>query len=84
MGDKHSSPIVITPYEANNHMELAFILKSLVAITAPTITKAESAVITKPIAIFVGVLGSLFLRLKKPKIPTIKGVKTTTQNGLMD
>ena len=84
MGDKQSSPMVITPYEAISHIEPAFMLNPLVAKTAPTITNADKAVITKPMAILVGVLGSFFRRLKKPKIPTIKGVSTTTQNGLMD
>ena len=57
---------------------------SLVANTAPTMTKADKAVTTSPINIFVGVLGSLFLLLKKPQIPTITGVSNTTQNGLID
>ena len=84
IGDKHNSPTVITPYDAINHQELAFDAKSWLAETAPTITKAERAVITNPIAIFVGVLGSFFLLRNKPKTPTTKGVSTTTQNGLMD
>ena len=38
---------------------------------------------TRPIAILVGVLGSFFLLRMKPQNPTITGVSSTTQKGLM-
>jgi hypothetical protein len=76
--------MVITPYDAMSHKELALVDKSWLAETSPTITSAERAVMIKPIAILVGVLGSFFFRANHPKIPTTTGVKTTTQNGLID
>jgi len=67
-----------------SHKLLAFIERSLEAATAPAITKADKAVITRPIAILVGVEGSFFLLRKNPQNPTTIGVSNTTQNGLMD
>ena len=84
IGDKQSSPTVITPYDANNHIEPALRVMSLVANTAPTITSAESAVMTRPIAIFVGVDGSRLRRRIQPKKPTTTGVSATTQNVFID
>ena len=55
-----------------------------VALTAATITHADKPVIKSPIAIFVGVVGSLPLRFKNPKIPTTTGVSNITQNGFTD
>ena len=66
-----------------SHQLLALLSKLFVAITAPTITSAESAVMTRPMAILMGVLGSYFLLRMKPQNPTITGVSNTTQKGLM-
>src|SRR5688572_17749806 len=67
-----------------SHHDPAFPVRSSDAKTAPTITSAESAVTTRPIAILVGVDGSLPRLRNNPQIPTMIGVSTTTQNGLMD
>jgi hypothetical protein len=47
-------------------------------------TKTDKADMSKPKAILVGVLGSLFLLLKKVKKATTRGVRIITQPGLMD
>ena len=51
---------------------------------AATITKVDKALINKPNAILVAVVGSFFRRLNKPKKKTTKGVRAITKKGFID
>jgi hypothetical protein len=75
---------VITPYEEINHQGEDFDIPLLLAYTAATITKQESAEIVNPNAIFAGVDGSFPLPLKNEKNATTNGVNKTTQKGFTD
>ena len=81
MGLKKSSPMVITAYELMNHQAEDFSAPLLDAYTAPTITKQDSAEISSPKAILVGVEGSFPFLFKKAKNATTNGVSAMTQNG---
>ncbi len=84
IGERHNSPIVITPYVPTSHNGDTFTAPFPPTYTAATITKQESAEINNPKTIFEGVDGSFpFLRIKT-KEPTTKGVSNIIQPGFMD
>src|SRR5690606_40608073 len=59
IGDRQSSPIVITPYAATSHNADTLNSPFWPAYTAPTITRQESAEMNNPSTILLGVVGSL-------------------------
>src|SRR5690606_19219240 len=70
IGERHSSPIVITPYAAISHKAETLTKPFWPAYTAPTITRHESAEIKSPSTILLGVDGSLPFRRRYIKNPT--------------
>ncbi len=84
MGDRKSSPTVITPYDAMSHQAEDFSCSRSVLYTARAIIEVDRAVMRSPYPILAGVDGSAFLLLSQPNKPTTSGVSRMIKKGLTD